>query len=116
MQKTIHRRIFAMIALLLLLPILSVSASGIDQYESVYEEDFYGPEYEYEKDSDDAMLFLFWLNYIFCGFLMPVPFLVLGLIFPHRHGIGKAKYWYATAISAGTWMLLAFLLAIVLVL
>ena len=123
MQKTIHRRIFALIALLLLLPILLLPASGIERDESFYEDDYYDPEddyydpeYEYGEDSDGAMLLLFWLNYIFYGFLMPAPFLVLGLIFPHVHGLGKPKHWYATAISAGAWMLLAFLLAVVLVL
>ena len=57
-------------------------------------------------------LFLFWLFYIFLGFLLPMPFLVLGLIFPHISAMGKPRYWYSVAIAAGAWIALAILLMI----
>ncbi|MBQ2254072.1 MAG: hypothetical protein II325_02835, partial [Clostridia bacterium] len=49
---------------------------------------------------------------VFFGIMAPIPFLVIGLVFPRSHRKGYPKYWYILAGVAGLWMLLAILLMI----
>ena len=80
----------------------------------------YAPEYSYEEGdyfvpdpNDDSPLF-FWSCYVFLGFLLPTVPLVFGLVLPRREKLGKPTYWYAMAIAAGAWIVLALALMVLL--
>lgn len=52
------------------------------------------------------------ISYFFFSFfsialalLAPIPFLVMGLVFPHSEKRGYPRYWYAVAIAAVVWFL-----------
>lgn len=70
---------------------------------------------EYYGDIEDATI-VFYVLFVFIGYLLPTPFLVLGLTLPHSASRGRPRYWYSTAIIAGVWVVLATLLLIVLIL
>lgn len=83
--------------------------------EEVDEMDYRETVFDYENGS--AMpIGLFWFCFVFVGLLLPIPFLVLGLILPHLRGLGKPKYWYGMAALGGLWLLVAVVLMIVLLL
>ena len=80
-------------------------------------------DYEYDDDydddsySDDEMpIGLFWFCYVLVAFFAPIPFIVIGLVFPHIRKFGKPKYWYIMAGLGGIWFTLAMLLMILLLL
>lgn len=60
-------------------------------------------------------LALFWILYIFLGFLLPVPLVVLGFVLSGIKALGKPKYWRIPAICAIVWMALALVLMIILI-
>ncbi len=80
----------------------------------------YKPTYSYEEGSllvpspDDYSPFLFFACYILLGFVLPIVPLVFGLVLPRRAKWGKPTYWYAMAIAAGAWIVLALALLILL--
>ncbi|MBO5270742.1 MAG: hypothetical protein J6B77_08145 [Clostridia bacterium] len=79
--------------------------------------------YEYEDNldwgypyEDSSMpIGLFWFCYVFLGFLVPIPFIVLGFILPHIAKLGRPKYWYVTAYLGIAWFVLAFVLMFLLI-
>ena len=81
---------------------------------------------EYAHDHDEEYIdvygevsaspFGFWFCFILIGFIFPIPFLVLGLVFPRSQAMGYPKYWYVLSIIAGIWMLVSVALLVLLVL
>ncbi len=69
--------------------------------------------FETDDNNSEMPMALFWIPYVLVGFVLPLPFLTLGLIFANVRK--KSKHWYAVVISAGVWMLLAAILMIVLI-
>ena len=70
-------------------------------------------EYEWEDDEwidDDVSAGFFWVMLVLFGFLMPIPFLVIGLVLPNSAKRGYPKYWYVLAVIAVVWMILAAIL------
>ena len=100
----------------------ALTESVKDALESAEVRD-YSEEYEYDRipseenayETEGARI-VFWLLFVFVGYLLPAPFLILGLTLPHSAKRGKPKYWYSVAIVAGVWLCLAFLLMLVLIL
>lgn len=81
------------------------------------------PEYIWEDDFHMGVVFdpaaaivLFWICFILVGFILPIPFLVIGLVFPRSKKKGEPKYWYILSMIAGLWLLLATVLLIVILL
>ncbi len=70
--------------------------------------------FETDDNNSEMPMIFFWMPYVFIGFILPLPFLALGLIFANVRK--KSKYWYAVVISAGVWMLLAAILMVILIL
>lgn len=89
-------------------------------YLEVLEGSPYKLTYSYEEgsllvpDPDDYSPFLFFACYILLGFVLPIVPLVFGLVLPRRTKLGKPTYWYAMAIAAGAWIVLALALLILL--
>lgn len=69
--------------------------------------------FETDDNNSEMPMALFWIPYVFVGFVLPLPFLALGLIFANVKK--RSKHWYAVAISAGVWILIAAILMIVLI-
>ena len=59
--------------------------------------------------------FGFWFCFILIGFILPIPFLILGLVFPRSEKMGYPKYWYSLSISAGFWILISTIILILVV-
>ena len=76
--------------------------------------DEYDPWADVEEEPEIPMAF-FWIVYVFAGFFLPAPFLVIGLLLPRLRGFGKPKYWYVTAVFAALWMVLALVLLLMLI-
>lgn len=76
---------------------------------------YYDVEYQWESDGlPEVPMVVFWLFFIFVGFLLPIPFLVLGIVFANMQKWGRPQYWYSLTILGGLWMLLSALLAVLL--
>lgn len=68
-------------------------------------------------DMDEGMLIIvFWVCFIILGFILPVPFLVIGLLFPRSKKKGEPKYWYILAAIAGLWIVLSAILLLIILL
>ncbi len=65
-----------------------------------------------EKDITVALV-LFWIFFVFNGFLLPVVPLVLGLVFANKKKWGKPRRWYLLSILAAVWILIALIIMIV---
>ncbi len=84
------------------------------------------PNYTWEEDDllnidimeyDEGMLIiLFWVCFIILGFILPIPFLVIGLVFPRSKKKGEPKYWYVLSAIAGLWIFLAAILLLIILL
>lgn len=95
---------------------VTVLDDGLCDYvdEAVDDIDYFYPKYVYESDGfDDGDKVVFWFAFVLFGFLAPIPFLVIGLTFPHSQKKGCPKHWYALAAIAAVWLLAALLLAVV---
>lgn len=78
--------------------------------------DYRSTDFEYEIGESEPMpIGLFWFCYVFLGFLVPIPFIVLGFILPHIAKLGRPKYWYVTAYLGIAWFVLAFVLMFLLI-
>ena len=53
---------------------------------------------------------------IVLGFVFPLPFLVIGLIFPHIKKFGKPKYWYIMSATSAAWILASTVFTIIVLL
>lgn len=69
--------------------------------------------FETDDNNSEMPMALFWIPYVFVGFVLPLPFLALGLVFANVRK--KSKHWYAVVISAGVWILLALILMFILI-
>ena len=73
----------------------------------------------YTREDDDAgwefPIALFWIYFSFLGYVIPLPFLIVGLILPMIKKLGRPKYWYTMAGLAALWMLLAAALMILMI-
>ncbi len=102
-----------------LTPVDAMTASVIDQ--TVQDLTEYTIEYTYENDYDDIFgsgdypYAIFWVIFVFLGFIAPIPLLVLGIVLPIVRKKKDGKRWWALAILAGLWLLLAAILGIVLI-
>lgn len=86
------------------------------------------PEYIYEHEDmteDDVSVdgFLsaygvlsFWACFIIVGLILPVPFFIIGLVFPRVKGMGRPKYWYIVSAIAAVWIIVAILTMVILLL
>lgn len=77
--------------------------------------DEYDPWADDEEEEPEIPMSFFWVVYVFSGFFVPAPFLVIGLVLPRMKKLGNPKYWYATAISAALWMILALIIMLMLI-
>ena len=68
-----------------------------------------------EIDKATAVV-LFWICFIFLGFILPIPFLVIGLVFPRSEKNGRPRYWYILSIISGIWILLSAILLLLIIL
>ncbi len=79
-----------------------------DNYPTYVWEDTVDDIYDMDIFWDDASaIAVFWVCYVLVGFIMPIPFIVVGLVFPRSKKKGYPKYWYILSIIAGIWLLLA---------
>ncbi|MBO5415767.1 MAG: hypothetical protein J6A83_03980 [Clostridia bacterium] len=83
------------------------------------ETDYIDTTYIYEDDisesSETVTLVIFWIAFILLGFVLPIPFLVLGLMIPRAKKLGQPKHWYVIAAIAGAWILFAAITALLLI-
>ena len=106
-------------SLVLVSCIFTLTCSAGEDFENEYD-----TEYAYDHDEehidvyDDTTIspFGFWFCYILMGFIFPIPFLVLGLVFPRSRAMGYPKYWYLLSLIAGGWILIAIALLVLLIL
>ena len=68
-----------------------------------------------EKTAKKKSPIPFWIFYSFFGFILPLPFLILGLVLPRSKKFSTPKMWYSLAISAGVWILAALALFILII-
>ena len=61
----------------------------------------------YSEEEAASLTPVFYVGLILLGFVFPLPFLVIGIVFPRIKKFGKPKYWYILAISSGVWMAVA---------
>ena len=59
---------------------------------------------------------IFWICFILLGFILPLPFIIVGLILPRVKKMGKPKYWYLMSVVAGVWLVLSAILLVVILL
>lgn len=81
-----------------------------------YERTVYIEEVNWNDEPTYQVMVAFWIFYVLIGFLLPVPFLVLGLLLPISQKLGNPRYWYVLAILAALWILLAVMLMLLLIL
>ena len=62
-------------------------------------------DYDFGETSDVGTEILFWVSFIFVGFIVPIIPLAIGLIFPRLKSLGKNRYWYIVAGFAAMWLL-----------
>lgn len=88
--------------------------------------EYNAPNYISSDDEDDfglgsgffaaSAVVIFWFCYILLGFILPLPFIIVGLILPRIKKLGKPKYWYIMSICAGAWLVLCAILLVVILL
>lgn len=59
----------------------------------------------YSEEEAISLTPIFYVGLIILGFVFPIPFLVIGLIFPHIKKFGKPKYWYIMSATSAAWIL-----------
>jgi hypothetical protein len=69
---------------------------------------------ELEAEPTDFPIVIFWIFFIFVGFFLPIPFVVLGVVFANRKKWGYPNYWYTVVATGGLWMLTAGVLFVLL--
>lgn len=91
----------------------------IRDYEKSMVEHSY--EYEYEEvytdlgSNETGAKILFWIIFIFFGFLVPIAPLIVGFSFACSERRGNPKHWYLVALLSLAWMALSLILAIILI-
>ena len=94
---------------------LTVLNDGLcaDIRETVDSQKYRSTQYEYETDIPDTDTYEnpsgFWVGFVLFGIILPIPFLLIGLLVPRSEKRGYPKYWYVLAIIAAAWLLLAIL-------
>lgn len=78
-------------------------------------EDFVETEEDF-GESEELAQFFFWVGFVFLGFLLPIPFLLLGIFLPLSQKLGKPRYWRLLTWLAIAWMALSLLLMILILL
>ena len=80
---------------------------------------YFYPDYVYENDgsvieeTDDTGLWIvFWIAYILCFVLPPIPMIIVGFILPFFKKLGKPKYWFIFVAFALLWLIAALVLAV----
>lgn len=61
----------------------------------------------YSGDISDVF---FWIGFVLLGFIAPIPFFVLGILFSRSKKMGYPKYWLTLSYIAVTWFVLSILL------
>ena len=95
------------------------TVTKIQDYKNSMTEHSY--EYEYEEPDTDFGLdetgakVLFWIIFVFFGFLVPIAPLVVGFLFARSEKRGNPKQWYLVALLSLAWMILSLILAIILI-
>lgn len=69
----------------------------------------------YNEEEALSLTPIFYIGIIVLGFVFPLVFLVIGLVFPHIKKFGKPKYWYALSVSAGLWIIVAVVFLVLLI-
>ena len=97
----------------------SVTMTKIEDAEAVSgmiaDMDYFYSEYVYEDDGsiveeDDTVLvilLLFWIVYIACFVLPPIPLAIIGFILPFIKKLGKPRYWFIFMAFALLWLIAA---------
>lgn len=87
-----------------------------DNYPTYVWEDSVNDPYDMDIFWDEASAIVaFWVCYVLAGFILPIPFIIVGLVFPRSRKKGYPKYWYILSMIAGLWLVLAaVLLAVIL--
>lgn len=74
----------------------------------------FGIVYESDADYETVGLVIFWIFFIFLGYLLPLAPLLVGLLLPQSAKRHRPKRWYALAVFAGLWLLAATVIFIIL--
>ena len=67
-----------------------------------------------ESEEHNVPIALFWVVYSLLGFIIPTVLLILGIAYANRKKWNKPKYWYILSYIAASWILLAIILMILL--
>lgn len=95
------------------------SSAAIDTLKGDLKEHDYESKEEY--DSTDSFAFvaisfiLIQLAVFVGGILIPLPFMVFGIIMANRKPRGSMRYWYSVSICAAAWMIIALVLSALLI-
>ncbi len=104
------------------LPLLAIEENTINDVKKSLQD--YDPEYTYEEgyfDEDESIsvdngdseaqdvigMILFMIFFSIGCFLLPVGFIILGLILGSSEKLGRPKYWYLVSVSAAIWIIAA---------
>ena len=76
--------------------------------------------YEYENDAAYDVLvvlssLIFWMSVVFVGFILPLPFLVLGFSLAFIKKLGRPKYWLWVSAFALLWIAFAILFSLIII-
>lgn len=84
--------------------------------------DYFYPNYVYEDDGrvveepdDTGTWMFFWVAYVLCFLLPPIPLIAVGAILPFIKKLGKPKYWFIFMAFAILWLIAALLLGILMI-
>ena len=90
--------------------------SEIESFNCEYshESDKIYAELREQENEDNAVVYTisFYFFFVILGFIVPIPFMVLGFVLPMIKKLGKPKYWYVISVLAFLWMVVALVLLI----
>lgn len=100
------------------LPLLAIEANTINDAKNFLQD--YEPEYTYEEgyfeedeniensELDDTLGIITFTFFFSIGcFLLPIGFIILGLILGSLEKLGRPRYWYLVSICAAIWIIAA---------
>lgn len=85
-----------------------------DKIISDFEDGLYGSDVDSLNKKNTAKV-LFWIIFVFFGFLVPIAPLAVGIAFARSEKRGNPKHWYLVALLSLAWMALSLILAIILI-
>lgn len=81
-------------------------------YEA-YEGEQVSPDVDTDYDYTQSTVKIFWITFVFLGYLLPIAPLVIGLIFALGNKMSHPRRWFVVSGLSGAWLLLSIILTII---